>query len=475
MISDTEIPLAILHCSTEMYCNPKYDFVTFFKSKTPTFFSTDMIIENTQDIVNTDTRQIKRKVIPETCESQNDENVLKKIRFDENKKKHISGVNKNNIVTRDIDNRESKHKVIPETYDSQINNKILKSSYLFYENERPGTSESNIAIRNSRDADNKEIERKITDKTCDSQNNENISKKTHFFNESEQRYISDTSTKNIAAKTQNNRNIIKNIYFSNESEQKNISDSSKNNILSNNANEQFQIISDSCLEKAASLEKNISNIFSDKSNSKQDKIIFETCEFNEKHVNNFATEKEQQTVNLQKKEIFKENNVTFATNQEKNTLQKNKYKFQQRENMIINEENNTIFEKNNLSREENSIIGKDNLNNDNGKFEIARWEKSKNAKIPQTVAINDREIYIKQGQENDLLGKDCCKVELQDSPKERKLSSVCISEKNHDKRVKEDKIQTKDNRKKESRKTVSYLIIINKIITILIYWQIYKK
>jgi len=299
MICETEIPLAILYCTTEMYCNPRYDFATFLKFETPTFFSSDMMIENTQDIINTNTRQIKRKIIPETYESQNKETVSKKICCsDENKREHVSGIKIDIAMTQnnETDNEKFKCKIIPETCDSQTNKTISKSSYEnpFYENEwkyMSSNNESDIAIKNVQDAGNKKMKFKVIPETCDSQN---ISKKNNSFNESEQGCVPDIKN-NFPVKIQNRSE--KNIYFSDESESKNISDST---------NKQFQIIPDSC----HSLEKNLSNIFSSKSNNKQ---ILETCEFNEELVNSVAMEKEQD-IKLQKKEKSEHLDVTYVEN-----------------------------------------------------------------------------------------------------------------------------------------------------------------
>ncbi|XP_012531128.1 uncharacterized protein LOC105833722 isoform X2 [Monomorium pharaonis] len=449
IISDTEIPLAILHCTTEMYCNPKYDFATFFKSETPIFLPSDITIENTQDIVNTDTRQIKRKIIPETYETQYNENITKKVcLLDEKKKEYTFNLNKGDItdtMTQSSDDRKIRNKIISETCDSQTS-KISKNSCLFHENERkymPDTSESDITMKNVQNSDNRETKHKMIDhKSYNSQNNKNISEKTHFVNESEQRYVFDRN--NISARR---KNIMEDIYFSNESESKNIPSKSNvaNDILSSNINK-FQIIPDSC-------EKNSSNIFSSKSNNKRIQF-FDTCKFKKLIVND-ATEKERQNVKLQNKDIFQESNVTFArSNKKKYMLEENKCGFQQQENIIINDENNTIFEQF-LNREKNSIVEKDHLTNSNNKFTTA-WKSSKNTEALQIVStkeINDYEICIKEEEKN-LFGKGYHRVELQNSLRKQKLSSVYNSAKNQeDRRAKKDKIQTKDNKKEEPRKT----------------------
>ncbi|XP_025073983.1 uncharacterized protein LOC105426835 [Pogonomyrmex barbatus] len=199
MISDTEIPLAVLYCTMEIYCNPKFDFISFLKLKVQTFSPSDIIIsENTQD-VNINKKQIKKQIIPDTCEIQN-ENFSKKIHsFVENYKRYIFDVNKNN-VTQNIDNEEIRHKII--SYDFEIERNILKSAYIFNEDEQKymfNSSKKNIEMKNMQN--NREIKYKISTIVCNSKNNENIFKKSPFFGDNWcERYLDQTFTNEILRK-----------------------------------------------------------------------------------------------------------------------------------------------------------------------------------------------------------------------------------------------------------------------------------
>ncbi|KAM0730430.1 Nibrin [Formica fusca] len=417
MISDTEIPLAILYCTTTMYCNPKFDFATFVKLKTQIFPPSDMIItEDTQDVDNAAKRQIERNIIPETCDSQNNQNISKETYFsNKGEQRDTYNASKSNMMKdkQNVNNRENKRKIIPET--------------------------------------------------CDSQNNEHSLKKTRFSDENEQSNFT-ISKDDIGMKIQNNENNIKNICFFNKNQQNNICNNNENNIVNNifhnsivsrKVDKKPQIIPESC----NSLEESVNNIFSGKSNNKQAEIIFDTGKPNEKNIlSNLAMEKEE-NVELQEKEVFVENNSILAKNyKKKDILEENKYEFQQLGNVFTNKDNSSIFKNNNLNRKENLIVENDSLNDINDKLESARWKSSKNSEYPRIVSIEEvsnNEMYIQQGKEKRILGKNCFTIEeSQKSLIEQKLGSVCKSDRNQEyKTVKENEIQKKDNRKEEPKKT----------------------
>lgn len=184
MISDSEIPLAVLISSIEKHCNPKFDFSIFLKSTTQNSASSDVVfIEDTQDASSiTDKRNIQNKkqhvIIPETCDTQKDTSSITDKRNIQNKKQHIiipetcdtekntdsitthfskksekkdiAEVKKNeiNIVNNISSNKNCKQLQIPETCDPF--DKSVTSDNSFEQNSKkpqiiPETSEENSA------------------------------------------------------------------------------------------------------------------------------------------------------------------------------------------------------------------------------------------------------------------------------------------------------------------------------------------
>ncbi|KOX80977.1 Nibrin [Melipona quadrifasciata] len=89
MISETEIPLAILHCSTEKYCNPMYKFAKLLKRQEPKCDSSENSNLDTQNLMSnvnynipvTASMNIKQHIIPETLNINSQESPLQRPDF----------------------------------------------------------------------------------------------------------------------------------------------------------------------------------------------------------------------------------------------------------------------------------------------------------------------------------------------------------------------------------------------------------
>ncbi|XP_032679000.1 nibrin [Odontomachus brunneus] len=125
MISDSEIPLAILNCSTERFCNPTFDFGTLLKSSTQTFSPSGLVIvEDTQDVPLTSNKRKhesneQQRIIPETLDSPFDSDISKRAR-PESKERDIPGNSKNGsgIACIFSSTATKQPRIIPETCDS---------------------------------------------------------------------------------------------------------------------------------------------------------------------------------------------------------------------------------------------------------------------------------------------------------------------------------------------------------------------
>lgn len=118
MISETEIPLAILHCSTEKYCNPMYKFAKLLKRQEPkcdSFENSNLDTQNLMSNVNynipvTASMNVKQHIIPETL-NINSQESLQRIDF------AVTQANEkgNHDKSRNCDCTNIKQHIIPET------------------------------------------------------------------------------------------------------------------------------------------------------------------------------------------------------------------------------------------------------------------------------------------------------------------------------------------------------------------------
>ena len=120
MISEAEIPLAILHCSTEKYCNPMYKFAKLLKRRKPNCDSSENSNLDTQNSLSNlnynipaaaASMNIKQRIIPETLNIDNQE-PLQSADFVIAQTKEKENDDKSR---RNCDYANVKRRVIPET------------------------------------------------------------------------------------------------------------------------------------------------------------------------------------------------------------------------------------------------------------------------------------------------------------------------------------------------------------------------
>ncbi|XP_070517302.1 nibrin isoform X2 [Cardiocondyla obscurior] len=375
MISDTEIPLAILRCTTEMYCNPTYTFAKFLNVETQKGLFSDVISEDTQDIINTNTKQVKRKIIPETCEFLNDTNVLKKIGLNENES-NVSNKDGNIDTIRNTNNKKIKCKIIPETCNSQITN-ISGSSSSFYENEIKciSNNESNISMNNTQSDENKSMKRETNSKTYNFQNKNIL---TRFFHESEENqcYLPDSNESNTSDVVKNifsdkNSNAEVEIVFDRSKFEDNFT-TERQEPQNDKSHENLKINKKSAICKNVNLEKETTSIAdevksNDKENSKNTRIL---------HVA-FTKETNHNEINITK---GKENNLL-----EKDDGEVELQDLKKQNMSLVNETRNRS--------EKIKDIKKDKV-------------QTKNNKIEQILKTEANKTYLNQGSVDKILRKD---------------------------------------------------------------------
>ncbi|XP_076621292.1 nibrin isoform X2 [Colletes latitarsis] len=150
MISESEIPLAILHCSMDKYCNPKFTFTELLKRTQPKPDSSEVLVIDTQDvlsnkgsvkvvssipiklnkvIITSSDREVE--VIPESYDASIDS--LDKVIPSSNREVKVIPESNNtsiDLLNKVIPSPNREVKVIPESYNTSIDslNKVIPSS-----------------------------------------------------------------------------------------------------------------------------------------------------------------------------------------------------------------------------------------------------------------------------------------------------------------------------------------------------------
>ncbi|KAK9295196.1 hypothetical protein QLX08_010414 [Tetragonisca angustula] len=248
MISETEIPLAILHCSTEKYCNPMYKFAKLLKTRKPKCDSSENLNLDTQNLtsnVNCNipvTASMTIKHIPETL-NVNSQEPLQRVDFVVAQAKE----KENHDKSRNCDYANVKH-VIPETLssiNSQKSNidfvvtqptKKQKYNKAYYIEETPNnlsTTVANVQITQSSNENNSNVS--LQTAQYSNNDNQNLYKHKSIQDKKQLQKLTILNDKTELKVIQSNENNITN---SNKDHTDNNSDDLTSNLRANNREKQ---------------------------------------------------------------------------------------------------------------------------------------------------------------------------------------------------------------------------------------------
>lgn len=471
MISETEIPLAILHCSTEMYCNPLFKFSTLLKSK-PNVPTGDVLVEDTQDAVKSDTRQVKRTaIIPETFDSQDTQSVrAKRVRFsDESERSNVVPRAGTSGTTEDAPRNAAKRnaEIIPETVGSlnSVASRASNASERSDDSRARGVSMrilENAVVAGAVDSSRCDT---IIPETCNSSNNSSsASEKNSLSRANEQRDVSRVSDATKIARKTNKRDLGCEIVpetctspnaesstsrrsqaSCEESERRNV----VVNVFSNRVDGRSQVIPET--RRPSSV--NVLNIFSSQLTGKNCINNQPLRIFDENDVSTNKSKATVRIVSVRERNDSEENNSP-NTQQAENLFRANAANLQQRENILMNEDDNFILGNVDVpSLEENERIVEKSTGNTNNDTSRERPGDSANKQII-TIEETDDDYMTEQRKENNVPGKRATREEPKRLLKERQLDPAGDSERNRDNnRAKEN--ETGQKNKPKPRNTVS--------------------